>query len=700
MQTHTIYLKNLSCAHCAGKMKDSLEKLPEIANVEMLFTSQKMNVTMQSGKDLSDVFDNIKQICNGIESEVQLVVDKPIEEDSGFNKKSLIRIMLGSAIYALAFLINSGQAGRIILFSVTYIVLAYPVVIELVKSIKAHDFFDENFLMTIASLGAFMLGEYPEGVAVMLFYQVGELFEQLSVNKSKNSIRALLNIMPDSANVIRDGVESNVRAILINIGDVIIVRPGERIPLDGTIIKGISSMDTSALTGESLPREVQEGDSVYSGLVVIDGVLLVEVKATFENSTASRILDLVQEASDKKSKAQSFVTKFSKVYTPIVVVLAACMALFVPIITGQPFSEWIYRALLFLVVSCPCALVLSVPLSYFAGLGAASKRGILVKGSGFMEMLREVDTFVFDKTGTLTEGTFSVDEYSAVLMDKQEFIKIVAACENASNHPLAKALSSYASKDDLDNVSEFKEISGKGVMATYNGKQVLIGTEKLIREAELTPTQITGAKAVMHVAIDGKYEGYVLLKDTIKKNAKAVMDGLRKQGIKRIVILSGDRQDAAESVAKELGIDEVYAQLLPDQKVEKLEVEMAKAKGKVCYVGDGINDAPVLKRADVGIAMGALGSDAAIEAADVVLMSDELTKLPVSLMLAKKTRSIVMQNIVFAIGVKVFVLVLGALGVATMWEAVFADVGVTIIAVFSSMRAMIPPKEIEQFEAK
>jgi len=695
MQTHTIYLKNLSCAHCAGKMKDSIEKLPEVKNVDMMFTSQKMQVTLESGKDINDIFDNIKRICAGIESNVQLMLEKPKQEESGLDKKNIVRLLIGAGIYALAFFITGNDIFRVTAFLIAYATIAYPVIIDLGRSVRAHDFFDENFLMTIASFGAILIGQYPEGIAVMLFYQVGEFFEQRAVSRSKDSIKSLLNIRPDSANVLNEGIEKETDAKFINIGDVIVVRPGERVPLDGQIIRGASSLDTSALTGEAVPRDAKEGDKVYSGFVVIDGVLQIKVTATYENSTASRILELVQEASDKKSKAQSFVTKFSKIYTPIVVFFAAAMAVIIPLITSQPFDIWIYRALLFLVVSCPCALVLSVPLSYFAGIGAASKKGILVKGSGFIEMLKDADTFVFDKTGTLTNSTFKISEYSSVSMDKEVFIKIVAACESNSNHPLAKALSGYAGKEDFKKVSDFKEISGKGITALYDGRQVMIGNKKLLNEAGIEPLNVPQAKAVVYAAVNGKYEGYVLLEDAIKANAKEAIEALRKQGIKRIVMLSGDRVEAVDSISKELGLDEAYAQLLPDEKVSMLEKEIGSAKGNVCYVGDGINDAPVLKRADIGIAMGALGSDAAIEAADVVLMSDELMNLPVAILLAKKTRRIVLQNIALALSVKGIVLILGALGLATMWEAVFADVGVSILAVFSSMRAMIPPKELE-----
>lgn len=696
MQTHTIYLKNLSCAHCAGKMKENIEKLPEVKSVDMMFTSQKMNVTTVTGQDINDIFDDIRKICFAVESNVQLAIEKPEHEEEGLNKKNIIRLAVGAVIYAIAFFVTFSEVLRASTFLVAYAIIAYPVIIDLGSSIKARDFFDENFLMTVASAGAMIIGQYPEGVAVMLFYQIGEFFEHMAVSRSKNSIKALINIRPDSANVLIDGVEKQKDTKLISIGEVIVVRPGERIPLDGEIISGASSLDTSALTGESLPKDVNIGDKVYSGLVVIDGSLQIKVTATYENSTASRILELVEEASDKKSKAQSFVTKFSKVYTPIVVFSAAAMAVFVPLFTGQLFTDWVYRALLFLVVSCPCALVLSVPLSYFAGIGAASKRGILVKGSGFMEMLRDADTFVFDKTGTLTYGTFKISDYSSNSMDKEAFLNIVAACEFSSNHPLAKALNVSAKKEYIDKVEDFKEISGKGITASYEGKKIIIGNEKLLRENGFEPEKVPAAKAVMYVAIADKYEGYVLLEDTLKNNARKSIDDLRKQGVNRIVMLSGDKREAVESISTMLGLDETYSELLPGDKVRMLEKEIENAEGNVCYVGDGINDAPVLKRADIGVAMGALGSDAAIEAADVVLMSDELTKLPVALMLAKKTRRIVLQNIVFALTVKGIVLIMGAMGIATMWEAVFADVGVSILAVLSSMRAMIPPKELTE----
>lgn len=612
-------------------------------------------------------------------------------------KKRIRRIAVGASIFFLAVVLsnligNFNVNIELVLFLAAYFVIGGDVVKKAVKNIGQGQVFDENFLMMIATVGAFIVGDYPEAVAVMLFYQVGECFQSYAVNKSRKSIAALMDIRPDYANVLREGKTVTVSPDEVAIGETILVRPGERIPLDGIISKGASSLDTTALTGESIPRDVEAQDAVISGCVNISGVLEIEVTKVFGESTVAKILNLVENAGNKKSEAEHFITKFAKYYTPIVVICAALLAVIPPMLTGGNWSEWIYRALSFLVISCPCALVISIPLSFFGGLGGASKAGILIKGSNYLEALADAEMIVMDKTGTLTKGSFAVKTVVPCgKVTKEELLRTAAFVESYSNHPISWSLqNAYGKEIDASVLGEMEEIAGHGVCAVMNGEHIYAGNDKLMKLKKIEAAMPDEIGTVVHVARENEYLGYIVIDDEIKPDAKAAVSDFRRAGIKSIVMLTGDRKKTAESVAKELGITEVYAELLPGDKVEQVErlFSQKSSKGKLIFVGDGINDAPVLARADIGVAMGGMGSDAAIEAADVVIMTDEPSKIAKAIQIAKKTLVIVKQNIVFAIGVKVFVLLLAAVGMATMWAAVFADVGVAVIAILNAMRAM------------
>ena len=563
---------------------------------------------------------------------------------------------------------------------------------EAIENIFKGEIFDENFLMSVATIGAFAIGEFPEAVAVMLFYQVGEFFQDYAVDKSRKSISSLMDIRPDFANVIRDGKIEKVNPNEVNIGDTIVIKPGEKVPLDGKIVEGKTSLDTKALTGETLPRDAKEGDEVLSGCINIEGLIKVEVTKAFGESTVSKILDLVENASNKKSKSENFITKFSKYYTPTVVIIALLLAIIPPlIIEGATFSDWIYRALSFLVVSCPCALVISIPLSFFGGIGGASKIGVLIKGSNYLEALADTEIVVFDKTGTLTKGVFEVQKVSPVGISKDELLKIAAYAENYSNHPISKSLKeAYNNAIDESKIIKTQELPGLGIMAQIDKKDVLVGNEKLMKEKHIDFTKTNDIGTILYIAIDGVYAGYILIADKIKDDSATAIQSLKKNKINQIVMLTGDRKEVGEAVAKQLGINKVYAELLPDGKVEKVEelMKTKSEKGKLAFVGDGINDAPVLALADIGIAMGGLGSDAAIEAADIVIMTDETSKISKAINLSKRTMRIVKENIIFAIGVKILVLILSAFGISTLWQAVFADVGVSVIAVLNALRVL------------
>ena len=609
-------------------------------------------------------------------------------------KKDLIKIIL-SAILFLVALINPFNSEFIvkILYIISYLIVGLEIVLKAIKNIFKGKIFDEHFLMSIATIGAFIIGEYPEAVAVMLFYQIGELFQDYAVDKSKESITSLMNIRPDYANIKVNGEIKKVSPEEINIGDEIIIKPGEKIPLDGVIIEGKSFIDTSALTGESVPKRVQENDEVLSGVINQNGILKIKVMKSFSNSTVSKILDLVENASNKKSKSEKFISKFAKYYTPIVVISAVLLAIIPPLFTQMAdFSEWVYRALSFLVVSCPCALVISIPLGFFGGIGGASKIGVLVKGSNYLELLSKAEIMVFDKTGTLTKGIFEVQKIKTVDISEDELLYYAAYAESNSNHPIANSIKKeYGKEIDVSKIQDMQEIPGKGIHVKVDGKDVLVGNDKLFELENVEFNKVHNEIAtIIYIAINKKYKGYILISDVIKEDAKKFISRLKSSNVRKTVMLTGDRKEVGEAVSKELGIDEVYYELLPNEKVEKVE-ELMKQKskdGKLVFVGDGINDAPVLAISDIGIAMGGLGSDAAIEASDIVIMTDELLKIEKTMKISKKTLRIVKQNIVFAIGVKILVLVLSALGISTMWEAVFADVGVSVIAVINSLRAL------------
>ena len=607
--------------------------------------------------------------------------------------KRLWRIIIGAAVLVTAVLLSlNNEWLQLALFIISYIIVGGDVVKRAVKNIFKGQVFDENFLMSIATIGAFFIGEYPEGVAVMLFYQVGELFQSYAVGKTRKSIASLMDIRPDYANVKKGDELVKVDPDEVQIGDIIVIKAGEKIPLDGKVIEGSSMIDTSALTGESVPREVEVGSDILSGCININGVITAEVTKEFGESTVSKILDLVENASSKKSNSEQFITKFARYYTPVVVIIAVFLAIIPPlVIDGATFSDWIYRALAFLVVSCPCALVISIPLSFFGGIGGASKKGVLVKGSNYLEALAETEIVVFDKTGTLTKGVFNVQEIHPEGVSKEELLELTAHAESYSNHPISLSLKrAYSKEIDNGRISDVEEISGHGVIATVDGKKVMAGNIKLMKMMDIPYFNGELIGTIVRVAVNNKYIGYIVIADEVKEDSALAIKELKAANIKQTVMLTGDNKSIGSKVAKELGLDKVYTELLPADKVEKLEelFSQKSKKGKLAFVGDGINDAPVLARADIGIAMGGLGSDAAIEAADVVIMTDEPSKIATAMKISKKTLKIAHQNIVFAIGIKIIVLILSAFGITTMWAAIFADVGVTIIAVLNAFRAL------------
>ena len=613
------------------------------------------------------------------------------------NKKA-IKIIIALILYIFAMIIKfNNELINNLIFIISYIIVGFEILKKALRNILKGKVFDENFLMSVATLGAFGIGEFPEAVAVMLFYQIGELFQSYAVDKSKKSIASLMDIRPDFANVYRNGKIEKVNPNEVKIGETIIVKPGEKIPLDGVIEEGTTTLDTKALTGESIPKEVTLKDEVLSGCINLNSVIKIKVEKEFEKSTVSQILDLVENASSKKSKSENFITKFAKYYTPIVVIIALILAIVPPLITGGDFLSWIYRALSFLVVSCPCALVISIPLSFFGGIGGASKMGVLIKGSNYLEALSNVEIAVFDKTGTLTKGVFEVQEINPKGVSKEELLKIAAYAENYSNHPISKSLKqAYNEKIDENKIKKFEEISGQGIKAQIDGKNVLVGNEKLMQEKQIEYEKLSKIGTICYIAIEGKYAGNIVISDKIKEDAKKTIEELKKNNIKQTVMLTGDKKSVGESVAKQIGIDKVYAELLPQDKVKKVEelLKTKSPKGKLAFVGDGINDAPVLAMSDIGIAMGGLGQDSAIEASDIVIMTDEPLKIVKTIKLSKKTMRIVKENIIFAISIKVLVLILTAFGLSTMWEAVFADVGVSILAIINALRALKKPKNL------
>ena len=607
-------------------------------------------------------------------------------------KKQLYRIIISGILLLFSILVDINvKYINSIIFIVAYLIIGYDILLKALRNIKRGKIFDENFLMSVATVGALCIGNLPEAVSVMLFYQVGELFQSYAVNKSRKSVASLMDIRPDYANVIRNDKHIKVDPNEVNIEEIILIKPGEKIPLDGVIVEGSSMLNTLALTGESVPRRVEKGDEVLSGCINNESVLKVKVTKKFGESTVSKILDLVENASSRKSNSEAFITKFAKYYTPIVCGIALVLALLPPIILNQEFNTWIYRALSFLVVSCPCALVVSVPLSFFGGIGASSSVGVLIKGSNYLEALSNIEIVVCDKTGTLTEGVFKVQKINAISMSDEDLLKYAAYAESFSNHPIAMSLKeAYHKKIDSKKVIDTKEISGKGVEAKVDGKKVLVGNDKLMKDMNIKYDKCDDIGTIIYVIVDNKYSGYIVISDKIKDDSYEAVKGLKANNVKKLVMLTGDKKDISKVVSEELELDEYHSELLPQDKVkcvEKLMLEKSK-DGKLLFVGDGINDAPVLALSDIGVAMGGLGSDAAIEAADVVIMTDEISKISKAISISRKTMRIVKENIIFAITVKIAVLVLSALGIATMWSAVFADVGVSVIAILNALRIL------------
>ncbi|AQR95307.1 heavy metal translocating P-type ATPase [Clostridium saccharoperbutylacetonicum] len=703
-----ILLEGLCCGNCAAKIERESQNIDGVKSAVVDFIATKLIMEIDSPSKQSAIIDEVQGIVKRIEPDVKVVVlnkdnaSKNLEEheedghhhhESEGSKSEMIRLAIGALIFGVATAMKFPNYIELVLYLISYLLVGGEVILGALRNIRRGQIFDENFLMSVATIGAFAIGEYPEGVAVMLFYQIGEMFQDMAVNRSRKSITALMDIRPDFANLKVNNDLKKVDPEEVKIGDVIVVKPGEKVPLDGKVIEGNSMVDTAALTGESVPREVGVGDSILSGVINKNGLLTIEVEKEFGDSTVAKILDLVQNASSKKAPTENFITKFARYYTPAVVFAALALAVIPPlVIEGATFSEWIYRALSFLVVSCPCALVVSIPLGFFGGIGGASKNGVLVKGGNYLEALNDVEMVVFDKTGTLTKGIFKVTEVNAENnISKDELIACAAYAENYSNHPIAVSiLKAYGKEIDKDKIKNYEEISGHGVKVVIEGKEILAGNYKLMNKENIDYNQVETIGTVVHVAIERKYAGYIIISDEVKEDSAKAMKALKALGIKKTVMLTGDNKAVGSKIAKELGVDEVHAELLPDQKVEKLELlfKEKSSKGKIVFVGDGINDAPVLARADIGIAMGGVGSDAAIEAADVVIMTDEPSKIATAIKIAKKTRSIVMQNIVFALGIKIIILALVAVGLGTMWEAVFGDVGVALLAVLNAMRAM------------
>lgn len=698
----TIMLEGLGCANCAAKIETEVSKLEDVKFASVDFVSKKLTLETNTGINISSLNETIEGIVKKIEPDVKVVFEgntskantkENDDDDEDNNKKEIARLIIGGAIFAVGMIFNFQNWLELTLFLISYIIVGGPVVLKAIKGIARGQVFSEHFLMSVATIGAFFIGEYPEGVAVMMFYLVGELFQDLAVGHSRKSISALMDIRPDYANLKIGDEIKKVSPEEVNIGDIIVVKPGEKVPLDGKVLDGTSMVDTAALTGESIPRELVPGSDALSGFINKNGVLTVEVTKDFGESTVSKILDLVQNASSRKAPTEQFITKFARYYTPVVVFGALALAIIPPLVVpGATFSEWIYRALVFLVVSCPCALVISIPLGFFGGIGGASKRGILVKGSNYLEALNNVEMVVFDKTGTLTKGVFEVVEVNAQIdYTDDELIEYAAYAESHSSHPIALSiLKVYKKEIDFSKIDDYKEIAGHGLSVKLADKEVLAGNAKLMVSENIKYQEIETIGTVVHIAINKKYAGNIVISDEVKEDSAEAIKGLKALGVGKIVMLTGDIKAVGEKIGKQLGLDEVYSELLPADKVEKIESLEAKKshRGKIVFVGDGINDAPVLARADIGMAMGGLGSDAAIEAADIVIMTDEPSKIVTAIKVAKRTRNIVMQNIVFALGVKAIFLVLGAAGVASMWEAVFADMGVAIIAILNAMRVM------------
>ena len=684
-------LEGLNCANCARKIEEKVGRMEGVKESNLNFTTTTLNVKLEKKVKEEHVINEIKKIVESLEPHVKVekkVYGKATIKKAKFTVKSTL--IIGAVLYLFAVIGDFQGTLGLILFGASYLLIGGEVVLTAIKNIAKGQVFDENFLMTVATIGAFTINQYPEAVAVMLFYEIGETIQGYAVNKSRSSISSLMDIRSDYANLIINGKEERVSPETVKVEDVILVKPGEKVPLDGVVIEGESFIDTSVLTGESVPRKIVPNDEILSGGINTSGLLKVKVTKKFGESTVSRILEMVENAASKKADTEKFITKFAKVYTPIVVVLAILIAVIPSIfIKDALFSTWLYRALVFLVVSCPCALVVSIPLGFFAGIGGASKKGVLVKGSNYLELLKDLETVVFDKTGTLTEGVFSVTEINTNGIDKEKLIEVAAMAESFSNHPIAiSIIKEYGKEIDKEVIKAYKEILGRGIKAVINNEEVLVGNSKLMNEFNILYNEVDSIGTVVYCAINGEFKGSIVISDKIKENAAEALINLKKAGVKKTVMLTGDNKKTAYKVGKKINIDEIHSELLPLDKVREVEelLKRSNKNGKLAFVGDGVNDAPVLARADIGIAMGGIGSDAAIEAADIVLMKDDINALVDAINISKKTNKILWQNIVFALGIKILVMVLGTFGIANMWTAVFADVGVTIIAIINSTR--------------
>lgn len=697
-------LKGLDCGNCAAKIEKESSDIDGVKSAIVDFMLQKLIIEIDNPSKEDVITEKVEKIVKRVHPSIQVIeishkekVLKKHGHQDGHDhdensKEDIIRLVVGIVLLGGAAITNVNflKTG---LYLVAYLIIGGEVILSAIKNIKNGEIFDENFLMMVATIGAFCIGEYAEGVAVMLFYQVGEMFQGIAVNSSRKSIANLMDIRPDFANLKAEDGLKKVSPEDVKINDVIVVKPGEKVPLDGIIIDGSAMIDTSMLTGESVPKEVSAGDSILGGVVNKNGLLTIKVEKEFKESTVAKILDLVQNASSKKASTENFITKFARYYTPVVVFAAVALAIFPPLfIKDATFSQWIYRALSFLVVSCPCALVISIPLGFFGGIGGASRHGVLVKGGNYLEALNHAEIVVFDKTGTLTKGVFKVTDIKPQNnFSQEELLSLAAYAESYSNHPIAASIvNAYGKEIDKNLITGYEEISGQGIKAVALGKQILAGNVKLMQKENIAFKKEKLLGTVVHIAVDKIYAGYIVISDEIKEDAANAIKTLKEIGIRKTVMLTGDEEFVACEIAKQTGIDEVHAQLLPHQKVEQIEgLEREKSsKGKIIFAGDGINDAPVLARADIGIAMGGIGSDAAIEAADIVIMTDEPSKIATAIKVAKRTRRIVIENIVFALGVKIILLMFIAMGLGTMWEAVFGDVGVALLAVLNAMRAI------------
>lgn len=697
MKKKELILDGLSCANCAVKIEEKVKKIEGINDVNVNFVTQTLKFNVDDESKLKE----IEKIVKEIEPDVK-VYDKDIiknesqkknskaDREKRFNKKDeIVRLLYSLTIFIIAILVKEPFSLKLSLFIFSYLISGWRVLYRSFTNIKKGLIFDENFLMSIATIGAFSIGQFAEAVGVMIFYEIGELLQNLAVDNSRRSIKSLLEIRPDYANIIDNDRTYKVSPQEVSVGQLILVKPGERIPLDGVVIRGSTMVDTSALTGEPVPKTIKEGDEVLSGFVNLNGSITVKVEKEYSQSTYSKILEIVENASSKKAKTEKIISKFSRYYTPIVVFSAIALAILPPLVFGGPFKQWLYRALVFLVISCPCALVLSIPLGYFAGIGKLSKKGVLVKGGNYLETLKKIDTIIFDKTGTLTEGVFEVTEVKAYNgINSHELLKIAAYAESHSNHPIAISIKKYYDEQiDEKLIQEYQEVVGEGVKAKINGETVLVGNIDLMKENGINIPELEPNGTIVYVGINDSFAGYIKISDKIRPKAKDTINKLKKLGIKKTVLLTGDNEETARKVALELGVDEYYANLLPEDKVALLERYLNNVH-TVAFVGDGINDAPVLARTDVGIAMGGLGSDAAIEAADVVIMEDDISKIIDAINISRKTIKIIWQNIIFILAVKILFLILAALGLANMWGAVFADVGVSLLAVFNCMRIL------------